>query len=690
MGELVGIDIGGTFTDFVLLDPNDGNIRTHKVSSTPADPTNGLIAGLRDLKEGGGNTARVEAIIHGTTVATNAILERKGARCGLIATRGFRDILELRRRDRPHAYGLTGSFEPLIPRNLRLEVDERIGSKGEILVPLDLESVTDTGEQLMAQGIEGIVVAFMNSYANPAHEQQAREILTANWPDLFVTCSAEVLPLYREFERTSTAAVNAYVHPIVSRYLKRVRSELSSSFEYEHNLLVMQSNGGMLDTESVAQTPVQTVLSGPAAGVMGAARVAAEYDVDRLITYDMGGTSLDVAIVVDGKPETANMAEIEFGIPVGTSMIDVRTIGAGGGSIARLDAGGILQIGPESAGADPGPVCYGKGGKRATVTDAMVALGRINPKRSITGRDLDPEAARHVISEEIGGPLGLSTEQAADAIVTIAGNRISGSLRRISIDRGHDPRDFALFPFGGGGPLFASHLLKELGLSEALVPTFPGIASAWGCVIADVRRDFVKMFNKRLSELEMDQVRAAIAEHAEIGERFVRSSGVPVDQMEISVEAEAGFEGQTHVIRTPLSLDALDATDLRRRFREAYDRHYGVEAIQFEGLTELLDELHVRILNIRTTVRGVRPAFRLRDWLERPASNLEQATSGRRRVFVDNNDCDCPIFDRSLLPWDVEITGPAVIEQADTTVWIEPEVQAVVLEGGALRLTALS
>ena len=685
MASLIGIDIGGTFTDFVLVDPQNGGIRTHKVSSTPNDPTLGLTSGLRDL-----GATNPEAIIHGTTVATNAILERKGARCGLIATRGFRDILELRRRDRPHAYGLTGSFEPLVPRDRRLEVEERVATDGEILQPLNEAEVLQVGEELVADGVEGIAVAFINSYANPTHEQQARDILKATWPDLFVTCSAEVLPLYREFERTSTAAVNTYVHPIVSRYLHRLTRVLTDTFDYRQNLLVMQSNGGMLDAESVAEVPVQTVLSGPAAGVMGAARLAAEHGVDRLITYDMGGTSLDVALVVDGMPETTNVAEIEFGIPIGTSMIDVRTIGAGGGSIAQLDPGGILQIGPQSAGTDPGPICYGKGGTRPTVTDALVVLGRINAHRSITGRDLDAAAAAAAIASQIAQPLGLSTEAAAEAVSTVAANTIAGSLRRISIDRGHDPRDFALFPFGGGGPLFASQLLRELGVSHAFVPTFPGIVSAWGCVVADVRRDFVTMFNTRLSELDMAQVESSIRQHAEQGEQFVRSCGIPIDRVEVKVEADAGFEGQTHVIRTPLSLSALNEEEILRRFRAAYDRHYGVDQINFEGLTELLDELHVRILNVRTSALGLRPRINLAEHLSSPGGSLNNAFTGARPVYVHDQYVDCPTYDRSQLPLGATIAGPAVIEQADTTVWVEPDLAVEVLQGGALRLAAES
>ncbi len=362
--------------------------------------------------------------------------------------------------------------------------------------------------------------------------------------------------------------MNAYVQPIVARYLQRVQDRLASATGYARSLLVMQSNGGMLDIDALSDFPVQTVLSGPAAGVMGAVRLAAEHDVDNLITYDMGGTSLDVALVSDGRPERTSGTEIEFGIPIESSMIDVRTVGAGGGSIAWIDAGGILQIGPESAGGDPGPVCYGAGGEDPTVTDALVVLGRINPDRSITGTTLDVALARTALEQRIGEPLGLSTEQAASAIITVATNRISGNLRRISIDRGHDPRDFALFPFGGCGPLFACQLLQDLGIEQAIVPTFPGISSAWGCLVSDVRRDFVRMFNKRLTDLDLKEVEETIRNHAAQGRAFVETTHIPTDRLTVSVEADIGFEGQTHVVRTPLPEQNLEASDIRNAFRQ--------------------------------------------------------------------------------------------------------------------------
>lgn len=360
MSLIAGIDIGGTFTDLVLVDLPTGQVRVEKVSTTPSDPSIGLIRTLERAHAG----SDIELIVHGTTVATNAILERKGARCGLLATQGFRDVLELRRRDRPHAYGLTGTYEPLVPRDLRLEIPERISAEGGVLKKIDEEEVGRAAEQLLHAGVEVIIIAFLNSYANSVHENKARNLIKSRWPELFVVTSSEVLPIYREFERTSTAVVNGYVQPVVSAYLNRVEQLLLTNYDYRGNLLVMQSNGGMLDAVSVGEKPVTTVLSGPAAGVIAARRLGIEAGFNNLISYDMGGTSLDVSLIVDGKPQSSNGLDIEFGIPIQASMIDVRTIGADGGSIARVDAGGLLQIGPDSAGADPGPACYGQGGTR--------------------------------------------------------------------------------------------------------------------------------------------------------------------------------------------------------------------------------------------------------------------------------------------------------------------------------------
>ncbi|MAG37148.1 MAG: hydantoin utilization protein A [Dehalococcoidia bacterium] len=685
MGALVGVDIGGTFTDAVTLDEHTGRLRVAKVATTPSDQSRGLITALDSFQT---SCADIGLVTHGTTVATNAILERKGSRCGLIATRGFRDILELRRRDRPRLYGLTGSYEPLVSRDLRCEVTERISAEGKVLTPLVEADVMAVGEKLAAEGVAAIVVGFMNSYANPAHELRAKAILEERWPDLHITASAEILPVFREFERTSTAAVNAYVQPTVSRYLARLQERLDDR-GCRGALFIMQSNGGMMSADAAQRYPVHTVLSGPAAGVIAAANLASQSGFADLITYDMGGTSLDVSLVVDGRPLTTGGMDLEFGIPIMASMVDIHTVGAGGGSIARVDAGGILEVGPESAGSEPGPVAYGRGGTQPTFTDAQLVLGRINPRYPIGGASdlaFDVTRARSAIGKQIGEPLGLSVTAAAQAIVTVATNRIAGSIRRISVDRGHDPRDFALFASGGAGPLLVSALLREVGASRALVPHAPGIASAWGCAIADRQHDFVTMLNRRLADLDMGTVAQRYAEHEAEGKAMLQQEPLPLAQVRVVREAELSYEGQTHVVRTPLPAGALTHERIAANFRSAYLRRYRQTEESFAGLGELLESIPIRLLNLRTAVIGVRPSLALKDFLPRPTTSLRDAYKGTRSVYVDDRSVECSTYERARLPWGEQLSGPAIIEQPDTTTWLEPGIGATVDEAGNLLL----
>jgi len=685
VGTLIGADIGGTFTDIVALDVDRRSLRVGKVATTPQDPSLGLMAGLEAL---GVPCPDIDLVIHGTTVATNALLERKGGRCGLIATRGFRDILELRRRDRPHLYGLTGTYEPLIPRERRCEVTERMSAEGEVLAPLNEAEVIEAAERLMADGVEGIVVSFLNAYLNPAHERRAKGVIEGRWPGLAVVTSAEVLPLFREFERTSTAAVNAYVQPVVGRYLGRLQGRLRER-GYQKDVLIMQSNGGVMSAEAARVFSAHTVLSGPAAGAIAAARIGAESGVQNLIAYDMGGTSLDVSLVVGGRPALSNGMELEFGVPIMLSMIDIHTIGAGGGSIARVDAGGILQVGPESAGAEPGPVCYGRGGVEPTVTDANLILGRINPDCPIAGAagfSFDVGAARSAMMDRVGRRLGLSPEGAALAVLAVANNRIAGSIRRVSIDRGHDPRDFALFAFGGGGPLCVGFLLRELGMRRGLVPFYPGIASAWGCAVADLRRDFVTMINRRLSDADIQGAEAILAGHLAEGEAFLKREGLRLTEVRVLREAEVSYEGQTHLIRAGLPDGPLSRALIAERFRGAYLRQYGRAEAGFGGLEALLERIPIRLLNLRTSVIGVRPGVALKDFVPRPETGLKDALKGTRPVYVGDRFVECPTYERVALPWDTSLSGPAVIEQPDTTVWIEPGMRARVEEGGSIMI----
>ena len=448
--KTIGVDVGGTFTDLSAFDPETGRLEVAKVPTTPQDQSRGFMSGVAELVS---SLDRVEAIVHGTTIGTNAILERKGAVCGLITTRGFRDTLELGRRTRPNAWGLTGSFEALIPRELRLEVSERVDARGRVVEPLDESHVEEAVAGLLEAGAQALIISFVHAYANPEHERRARDIATARWPNAFITLGSEVLREIREFERVSTATLNGYIQPIMASYLKRLDVDLGAG-GFGSELLVMQGNGGMMSSTFAAEQPVQTVMSGPAAGAIAAARLAQAAGFDNVLGCDMGGTSFDLTLIRDGEPATTTEKDMDYGVPLRVPLVDIHTIGAGGGSIARIDGGGLLVVGPHSAGAQPGPIAYGRGGDLPTVTDANVLLGRINPE-SITGTDVSADLAsvRQRFEAVIGEPLGLGAEAAAAAVLTVVNNQMANAARMVSVEKGHDPREFALFAFGGAGPL---------------------------------------------------------------------------------------------------------------------------------------------------------------------------------------------------------------------------------------------
>ena len=441
---VVGVDVGGTFTDMFFLDEVDGTCEVIKVPTTREDQSRGIQQGIERTL---GGLADVATIVHGTTVATNALLERKGAQTGLITTRGFRDVLEMRRRDRPDTWGLWGTFTPLVPRDFRLEVDERVLADGTCTVSIDPDQVTQAARQLRAQGADSICVFFINAYANDHNERMAVEAVRAVWPNPHVTASHEILPEIREFERASTASLNAYLQPTIGDYLDRLERGLRDG-GLTGNILIVQSNGGVMTIDTACRLPVRTALSGPAAGVIASAHIARSVGIDNIITCDMGGTSFDVSVIAKGQSEMVAQTEIDFGMVIRTPMIEITTIGAGGGSIAWIDPGGLLQIGPESAGSDPGPVCYGQGNSHPTVTDANLVLGRINAQQPIGGglTELDVDSAGCAIQSEIGEPLALDTMAAAEAIIRVANAKMAGAIRLVSVERGHDPRNFVAMP----------------------------------------------------------------------------------------------------------------------------------------------------------------------------------------------------------------------------------------------------
>jgi N-methylhydantoinase A len=660
-GRIVGVDVGGTFTDLLVVEPATRAVRIAKVPTTVGNQAFGVIAAI---EAAGVPFDGVDLIIHGTTATTNALLERKIARVGLITTKGFRDVLELGRRTRPKPYGLTGWFEPLIPREWRLEVPERMDAEGAVVTPLDEAAVADAVAQLKAAGCEALVVHFLHSYVNPAHERRAGEIARAAWPEGHVTLGHEILSEYREYERGTTAAVNAAIQPVLDRYLGTLRAELKTR-GYARELLVMQGNGGTIAAGLAAHAAVHTVMSGPASGVIAAAESGRRAGAPNLVTYDMGGTSTDVGLIRDGVPEVSAELELEYAMPIHVPMVDVHTIGAGGGSIARVDEGGMLRVGPESAGATPGPVCYGRGGTRVTITDANLLLGRLDPKRLLAVDNPVPmERLAELMREQVGRPLGLDATAAAEAVIEIANNHMAGAIRMVSLERGHDPRDFALFAFGGAGPLHASALARELAIPRVLVPARPGITNALGCAVADLRHDFVNTVNQPLAELDMERVRRTLAAQVAEGRDLIRREGVKVAKLRVLHSADMQFQGQSHLLSVKLPHGRVTKAQLQGLFDRAYWRRFAVE----------LPEIRAVLVNLHTAVIGVRPAVAL-DRLLDPADrrrHVADALIERRRVRFAGKWIATPVYRRDWLPASAKLAGPAILQQLDTTVVLQP------------------
>ncbi|MFB6310320.1 MAG: hydantoinase/oxoprolinase family protein [Salinirussus sp.] len=667
-----GIDIGGTFTDLVAFDPDKGDLVVEKVASTPADPSIGLRDGVDALEL---DAAGISRLVHGTTVATNAVLERKGSPCGLLATAGFADVLELGRRDRPNLWGLGGTYEPLIPRERAIGVEERIGPDGTVITPLDEADVRDAAAELKSAGAETVVISFLHAYANPKHERAASRILEEVWPNDNVVASSEVLPEFREFPRASTTTVEGYTRPVIASYLDRLEDRLAE-VDIDREMLIMQSNGGLASASVTRDRAARTLLSGPAGGATAAAHVAELTGNTNVISCDMGGTSFDVAILPDGDPLMTQAMELDFQVPVRLPMIEISTIGAGGGSIARVDEGGILRTGPESAGADPGPVCYGKGGTDVTITDANLHLRRIDPAAPIGGDiDLDVERTHDAIATDIASPLDLGVDEAARAVIDVGVDKMVGQLRELSVGRGHDPREFTIVAFGGAGPLHAGELLSASHIPRAIVPYYPGILSALGCVIADSRHDLVRSVNDELEELDLGAYHSWIDDlEAEGRELLAGESGV--EEVGVQYHSDMKYAGQSHTVTVPLNSAKPDRPAIRERFRETYLEHYS-EAV----------DAPIRIDNIQVTVIGHREPPDMHRFV-RQAGTLSDARIAERSVHFDDEWRDTPIYDRESLPTGTRFEGPAIIAQDDATTVVNPGLSCEIDEYGNAVLEA--
>ena len=680
---IIGVDIGGTFTGVFFLNQTTGTGEIAKVPSTPQNPADGFIAGIKTRIQNFGDCA---TIVHGTTVATNALLQRTGAKTGIITTRGFRDVLEMRRRDRPETWGLWGSFKPIISRDLRIEVDERTLADGTIRTPLDPDQVRTATLQLRDAGVDAIAIFFINAYANHSNEIAALNAVRGVWPDARVNISSAILPEIREFERASTTSLNAYLQPVVGEYLEQIETRLQAD-AFRGDVLIVQSNGGVMSAETARDTPIRTALSGPAAGVIAGSHIAASAGYANAITCDMGGTSFDVSVVVDGENTMSAQTSVDYGLVIRTPMIEITTIGAGGGSIAWVDRGGILQVGPQSAGSHPGPVCYGQGNDRPTVTDANLVLGRINAERPIGGKldNLDGQAAAESIERHVGTPLELGAMEAAEAIIRVANSRMAGAIRLVTVERGHDPRQFIAMPFGGGGALHTGALISEVGLAKALIPRYPGVTSALGCAIADMRHDFVQTINALLDELDAESLDQAMTSAARQGLALLDGTGISLDGADVIFEVDMSYLGQTHTVAVPLDLHltkdgtGVTAAAIQSAFEHRYTQVYG----------RLLDGIRLRVLNLRVSVIGRRAKFDLTLLAPDDGASVERAARGERPIWWSGAPHSAQVFARLDLPIGARIAGPAVLEQPDATTFIDPDMSAEVDGFGNLIISRM-
>jgi N-methylhydantoinase A len=667
---IVGIDTGGTFTDVTLLDPATGRVWTAKTPSTPDDPSQGFGNGIADVLKAAGLTgADIARVLHGTTVATNLILEGKGARAALITTTGFKYVLEIGRQDVPRRASLFAWVKPKrpVPPEHIFEIGGRIGPDGRELQPLDEAAVRSAARAIAAQGIGSIAVVLLHSYANPAQERRVAAILAEEIPSALVSLSCEVLPVFREYERSMTTILNAVVMPVVAAYVERLDRRVAEQ-GIEAPLLLMKSSGGVTSTRTVRRAPVETALSGPAAGAVGAAYVGANSGHPNLIGIDIGGTSADISLIHGGEPGLTTNGRIA-GWPVGLPMVDMVTIGAGGGSIARVLDTGALMVGPQSAGAMPGPVCYGRGGTEPTVTDAHLALGHLPPYLLGGTFPLDVEAARAAIRRRIAEPLGLDLEAAARGILAIVDNHMVGAIRVVSVERGHDPRDFSLLPFGGAGPLHGGALARLLGMSTIVVPPGPGVLSALGLLVSNLKAEFSRTCLQKAGALDAEAVARVFAELEAEAIAWLDAEAVPEEARRVARYASLRYQHQGFELNVPwASREATEASVVATvaAFHRLHERLY----------TFAQEDTPVEIVTLRVDARGVFPSPAM---LELPAAApLEQARTGTQALFLETGRAEAAIYARERLGAGARISGPAILTQLDATTLLLPGQAATV------------
>jgi N-methylhydantoinase A/oxoprolinase/acetone carboxylase beta subunit len=674
----IGVDIGGTFTD-VVCRGGDGSIRLTKIPTTRRDPSAGVGAAIKLMqREWGVPPDAIARFVHGTTVATNAVIEAKGARIGLIATEGFKDVLEIGRQMRHAMYDLV--LEPeapafLAPGARRQEARERIGPAGEVLVPLDEASAEQAVHALQQAGVEAIAVSLLFSFLNPAHERRIGEIIARLAPEIMVSLSSDVDPAFREYERTCVTAFDAYIKPVVDRYLTAMAGDLAAA-GVAAPLQIMQSRGGISRADIARQRPVRLFLSGPAAGVMGGVEIGKAIGSGDLVTVDIGGTSCDIALVSGGEPLIRAEGTIA-GYTVRVPMVDVNAIGSGGGSIVWIDDAGSLRVGPHSAGSEPGPACYDRGGTEATVTDASVLLGYIDPDYFAGGSlKLVPEQAREIIARDVAAPLGMAVERAALGIHRVVNAQMAEAIRLVSIGRGIDPRGYTLVPLGGAGPLHATALARELGIARIAVPLHPGVLSAAGLLAAPIEHQVSAAFPRPLAGVAWAEIRAALAVLDREAAALMAREGVVEGRVQILHFADVCYIGQSYHIEVPLGATAADPlAELYRAFRAAHDRIYGHST-----------DAPARLVNLRSIHRSAASPPRPEPY----APSGRPALKGTRSILTgeSTNFVDAAIYERAALTVGQTIDGPAIVEQADTTTLIEPGWHGMVAADGTLILTA--
>lgn len=672
----VATDIGGTFTDLVYVD-DEGKIGIGKSHTTPPNFEKGVI---NVLKESGVDIGAISRFIHGTTVIINALTEKKGAKTGLITTKGFRDVLEIARGNRPDLFNVRYQKpEPFIERYLRQEVEERLNYKGEVLTPLNKQDVEEIVKYFKKENVEAIAVSYLHAYVNPKHEQETVKKIKELWPEVVVTASHEVTKEWREYERTNTVALNAYVMPTATTYINQLQRELTEYNDKSKNY-IMQSNGGTTTFEEVKKVPINMVESGPVAGIYGAAYLGNLIGEKNIIAFDIGGTTAKCSLVEDGEVKISTDYYIEkddrnAGYPIKVPVVDIVEIGNGGGSIAWLDSAGSLKVGPESAGAVPGPVAYGQGGKEPTTTDANLLTGRLSAKNFDYNVDL--EKVKAAVAEKIAKPFGISVEEAALGIIRVANSNMLNALKLISIRRGHDPQDFTMVAFGGGGSMHATALAKELGMKKVVIPIASPVFSAWGMLMTDLRHDYIKTYIKRLRNLQAKEILAEWEEIEKVAFAQFANENIAKEDVEFHYFADMRYLGQEHTVKVPLPEGDWSTGHIQKVIEAFHELHE-------KNFTFRLDDTEVEIVNLHVTAFGK---------IDKPEiskisrqSTIEDAHIETRQVYFENPNrwVDTPVYQRELLPINVSVDGPAIVEEKSAVTVVYEGQELIVDEYGNL------